>query len=193
MPERRNRLRIRQSASRQGLNLRHTFPLGPTRGPYQQAQNVKAFGWNAIPIDVQAANGVCSLFRQSFPTKNISPVFMSGMLRVALAYLDACVFLGLDTPTYREKLNLLLHVVTAHGKLWPISRKIAEEVREVAQDYCLIPQLPKQNPLIDSWVPAVNPAATLGDITMPADLGLSVYADCSGPGKWNESSNEDSA
>lgn len=186
-------MRIRQSASRQGLDLRETFPLGPGHGPHRQAQNIKPFGWNAIPIEVQAANSVCSLFRQSFPTKNISPLFMSGMLRVALAYLDACVFLGLDTPAHREKLNMLLHVITAHGKIWPISLKIAEEVREVAEDYSLIPQPMEQESVAGSWTPGSAQFPIPSDTTLPINFDFSVFPALNDLNDWSENPSEDSA
>lgn len=136
------------------------------------------FGWNAIPIDVQAANSVCSLFQQSFPTKNLSPLCLPGLLLVAVAYLDACVFLGLDSPTYREKLNMILHIMTVHGELWPISRKVAEEVREVAKDYSILPPLTEQDTKSDVWISNVVVSSAMpDDIALTTDFGFQLYPD----------------
>ncbi|KAK9786610.1 putative Transcription factor domain-containing protein [Seiridium cardinale] len=181
-----NRLSIRQCASRQGLNLRQTFPLGPARGPHRQAQKIKAFGWNAIPIDVQAANSVCRLFRESFPTKNLSPLCLPGLLWVAVAYLDACVFLGLDTPDHREKLNMLLHIMTAHGNIWAISRKIADEVQEVARDYSILSHSPKQDSVGDSWISGATSRAT-DDIALPMESDFPTYPDLGIIDNWADS------
>ncbi|ETS74817.1 hypothetical protein PFICI_13301 [Pestalotiopsis fici W106-1] len=183
-----NRLRIRQCASRQGLNLQQTFPLGPARGPHRQAQKIKGFGWKAIPIDVQAADSVCRLFLKSFPTKNLSPLCLPGLLWVAIAYLDACVFLGLDTPGYREKLSMLLHIMTAHGKIWGISRKIAEEVKEVAQDYAVLPQSPSPEPdssASSSHALQLTPDLAMGELALPMDFDFSAYQNFGDFNSWN--------
>ncbi|ORY55457.1 uncharacterized protein BCR38DRAFT_124498 [Pseudomassariella vexata] len=126
---------MRQVGLRHNLNLRQGFSLGPASGPHRQAQNVKGFGWNATPVEIQAANSLCDMFRLLIPIKNLSPVTSRGLLRPALAYLDACVFLGLDTPAIREKLNMIVHILTVHGEIWPISRKVADEVREIIKEY----------------------------------------------------------
>lgn len=188
-----NRLRIRQCTSRQGLNLQQTFPLGPARGPHRQAQKIKGFGWKAIPIEVQAADGVCRLFLKSFPTKNLSPLCLPGLLCVAIAYLDACVFLGLDTPDYREKLSMLLHIMTSHGKIWGISRRIAQDVREVAQDYAILPQSPSPEPepsVTSSHGPQVTPdIATGGELALPFDFDFSAYQNFGDFQCWNNNLN----
>ncbi|KAI1849052.1 hypothetical protein JX266_005013 [Neoarthrinium moseri] len=184
-----NRLRIRQCASRQGLNLRQCFPLGPAMGPHRQAQKVKGFGWSAMPVEVQAANSVCSLFRQSFPIRNLSPRCLPGLLRVSLAYLDACVFLGLDTPAFREKLNMLLHIMTVHGEIWAISRKVAEEVREVAKEYSLIPQSPAPSSCGEMWVPGVTTGIASDDTLQTSDFDFSIFPDISHLGDWTGSQN----
>ncbi|KAI1106236.1 hypothetical protein F4804DRAFT_302061 [Jackrogersella minutella] len=144
-----NRLRLRQSAPRSGLNIREYFPLGPAKGPDRKGQMVKGFGWNSHPIDIQAANGYCDLFRHPFPTKSLRAVFATGTLRVALAYLDACVFLGLDSPVFRERINRLVQILTAHGETWPLSRKIAEDIKVVAKEY-LTPRISQ------SWRPGIS-------------------------------------
>lgn len=182
---------IRQCASRQGLNLRQTFPLGPARGPHRQAHKIKPFGWNAVPIDIQAANSICGLFRQSFPTRNLSPLCLPGLLRVALAYMDACVFLGLDTPAYREKLHMLLRIMTAHGGIWAISQNIAEEVREVAKDYSLLPQSMEQNPPGDDWMHSMISGTIADDITL-TEFDFTTCPNFGGLHDWMNSSRETS-
>lgn len=58
-----------------------------------------------------------------------------GLLRVAIVYLDACVFLGLDSPVFREKINYLIRILKVHGETWPLSKKIAEDVQAVVNEY----------------------------------------------------------
>ncbi|KAI0178846.1 hypothetical protein GGR52DRAFT_533792 [Hypoxylon sp. FL1284] len=144
-----NRLRLRQHTPRNGINIRDYFPLGPAKGPDRKGQMVKGFGWNPYPTDIQAANSFCDLFRRPFPTRSLRAIFAVGALRVALAYLDACVFLGLDSPVFREALNRLVQILTAHGETWPLSRRIADDVRLVAKEY-LTPRTSQ------SWTPGLS-------------------------------------
>ncbi|KAI3338282.1 hypothetical protein F4824DRAFT_92014 [Ustulina deusta] len=130
-----SRIRLRQSALRKGLNIREYFPIGPGRGPDRKGQAVKQFGWNPHPVDIQAANSVCDLFRYTFPVKSLRPLMVPGLLRVAIVYLDACVFLGLDSPIFRERINALIRILMIHGEIWPLSRKIAEDIQAVADEY----------------------------------------------------------
>ncbi|KAH9906513.1 hypothetical protein F4778DRAFT_654113 [Xylariomycetidae sp. FL2044] len=130
-----SRLVLRDSAARSGVNLRQYFPLGPARGPDRKGQFVKNFGWSPYSIDVQAANSFCDLFQYSFPSKTLSPVMASMILRAALTYMDACVFLGLDSPVFREKINMLIRILMVNGETWLWSRKVADEIRAVAKEY----------------------------------------------------------
>ncbi|KAI1309744.1 hypothetical protein F5Y03DRAFT_392623 [Xylaria venustula] len=130
-----SRIRLRQSALRKGLNIREYFPIGPGRGPDRKGQAVKQFGWNPHPVDIQAANSVCDLFRYSFPVKSFRPLMIPGLLRVAIVYLDACVFLGLDSPVFRERINALIRILKIHGEIWPLSKTIAEDIQAVADEY----------------------------------------------------------
>ncbi|KAI0877694.1 hypothetical protein GGS24DRAFT_487730 [Hypoxylon argillaceum] len=130
-----SRIQLRQSSLRKGLNLRAYFPLGPDRGPDYRGQAVKRFGWNPHSVDIQAANSLCDMFRCSFPIKNLRPMMVPGLLRVAIVYLDACVFLGLDSPIFRERINFLIQILKIHGEIWPLSKKIAEDIQAVANEY----------------------------------------------------------
>lgn len=76
-------------------------------------------------------------------------MFALGALRVALTYLDACVFLGLDSLVFRERLNRLIQILTAHGETWPLSQKVAEDVKVVAKEYLT----PRTN---QSWRPGIS-------------------------------------
>ncbi|KAI2604674.1 hypothetical protein GGR54DRAFT_449644 [Hypoxylon sp. NC1633] len=182
-----NRLRIRQSAPRSGLNVREYFPLGPAKGPERKGQMVKGFGWNSHPIEIQAANSYCDLFRHPFPTRSLRAVFATGMLRVIIAYLDACVFLGLDSPVFRERINRLVQILTAHGETWPLSRKIAEDIKVVAKEY-LTPQIsPSWRPVIpqtEAWVPV---SSSLLDETpaLTTAFGLEPYQPVFQVGGWS--------
>jgi hypothetical protein len=129
----------------------------------------------------------------------MSPIFLPGLLRVALAYLDACVFLGLDKPVFREKLNMLLHIMKVHGETWAVSQSIAEQVREVATEYGLLPpdhiSQPPQQPLTprdnntmaanNIWIPdfSADIMCTSASATM-AGLDLPLYADYSQMDNW---------
>ncbi|KAI0126510.1 hypothetical protein BJ170DRAFT_628962 [Xylariales sp. AK1849] len=187
-----NRLKIRQCAARQSLDLRQCFPLGPARGPHRQAQKVKGFGWNAIPIEVQAANSICELFRHSFPIEGLSPHSLPGLLGAALAYLDACVFLGLDTPAVREKLNMLLHILTVHGETWAISRKIAEEVREVAREYLSLPHSRNQTSCGDAWMAPITTGSMSEDVPFTANFDFPLYPEVNHLDHWTTPSNDQS-
>ncbi|OTA82938.1 hypothetical protein M434DRAFT_36954 [Hypoxylon sp. CO27-5] len=173
-----NRLRLRQSAPRSGLNIREYFPLGPAKGPDRKGQAVKSFGWNPHPIDIQAANGYCDLFRHSFPTKTLRAVFAIGTLRVALAYLDACVFLGLDSQVFRERIHRLVQILTAHGETWALSRKVAEDIKVVAKEY-LTPRISQ------TWRPGVSEPEVWATVSssllheppnLTPNFGLGTYA-----------------
>ncbi|KAI0197673.1 hypothetical protein F4808DRAFT_291859 [Astrocystis sublimbata] len=129
------RIRLRQSSFRNGLNIREYFPLGPDRGPDRKGQAVKRYGWNPHSIDIQAANSVCHLFRVPFPVKSLRPTLAPGLLRVAIVYLDACVFLGLDSLAFRERLNAIIQILKLHGETWPLSKTIAEDIQAVADEY----------------------------------------------------------
>ncbi|KAI0392254.1 hypothetical protein F5Y17DRAFT_460074 [Xylariaceae sp. FL0594] len=130
-----SRIRLRQPASRKGLNIRDYFPLGPSDGPNRKGQVVKLFGWNPHSVEIQAANKVCDLFRYPIPVKSMRPTMIPGLLSVAIVYLDACVFRGLDSPLFRERLNSLIRILRLHGEIWPLSKKAAEEVQAIADEY----------------------------------------------------------
>ncbi|KAH8205010.1 hypothetical protein TruAng_000893 [Truncatella angustata] len=160
-----NRLRIYQCTSRQGLDLRQIFSLGVGPGLSRQVQNVKTPGWSDSPVDIHAANSVCNLFQSSFPLENLSPLVVPGLFLVAVAYLDACIFRGFDTPTYMGKIQLLLQLMTAHGGIWPISRKIADEIREVASDYSIPPESLGRDSESKTWTPDSLSSVILNGVT----------------------------
>ncbi|KXJ91419.1 hypothetical protein Micbo1qcDRAFT_204665 [Microdochium bolleyi] len=130
-----NRLRLRQSGLRSGLNVRDYFHLGPANGPYRTTKVTKGAGWKVQPFEIQAADAFCESFRYSIPVEYLHPMIGSALLVVALAYLDACVFLGLDSAVLREKIDMLLNVLSMHGDTWRLSRTIADDVRFVIKEY----------------------------------------------------------
>ncbi|KAI0538771.1 hypothetical protein GGR58DRAFT_284829 [Xylaria digitata] len=174
-----SRIRLRQSALRKGLNIRDYFPLGPDRGPDRKGQAVKQFGWNPHPVDIQAANSVCDLFRYPFPIKSIRPMMIPGLLRVAIVYLDACVFLGLDKPVFRERINALIRILTIHGEIWPLSKKTAEDIQAVADEY-----LPQPDELSahtsssdsDEWSALVTEATSSAPFFEAPTVGFDPYS-----------------
>ncbi|KAI2641147.1 hypothetical protein GGS21DRAFT_359218 [Xylaria nigripes] len=143
-----NRIRLRQSTSRRGLKIREYFHLGPARGPDRKGQAVKRFGWNPHSIDIQAASSFCDLFRYPFPIKSLQPMMIPGILRVAMVFLDACVFLGQDSSIFRERINTLIQILSIHGETWPLSKTIAEDIRAVADLY-LAPSSPPSSAQFD--------------------------------------------
>ncbi|KAI0015219.1 hypothetical protein F4780DRAFT_94659 [Xylariomycetidae sp. FL0641] len=185
-----DRLRLRRSAPRYGLNLREYFPLGPSSGPNRKAQAVKSFGWNPYSPEIQAANSFCDLFRYPFPPRIMRPSLVPGILRVALTYLDACVFLGLDSPALREKLDMLVQILSAHGKIWPLSQKVADEIRAVATEY--LPPRMNQGWLSGgvkpyTYEPVANPLVAHSPLPLqPGDMGFGVmYPDMAVMQEWN--------
>jgi len=58
-----------------------------------------------------------------------------GLLSVAIVYLDACVFQGLDSPVFRERVNALIQILRIHGETWPLSKQIAEDIQAIADEY----------------------------------------------------------
>lgn len=136
-----NRIRLRQAGPRSGLNLRDYFHLGPANGPYRTTKLSRCAGWKLQPSEIQAADGFCEFSRYNIPVKYLHPILGSALQIVALAYLDACVFLGLDSEALREKINMLLHVISSHGDTWKLSEMIAGEIRFVIKAYLSEPVL----------------------------------------------------
>ncbi|CAJ2500297.1 Uu.00g031500.m01.CDS01 [Anthostomella pinea] len=184
------RLWLRQPADRHGLNLREYFPLGPAQGPDRKGQAVKRYGWKPHSIDIQAANSFCDLFRYPFPAQKLRPVIILGTLRVALTYLDACVFLGLDSPTLREKINMLVQILTANGEIWPLAKKVADEIRTVAKEYLTPPRTSTQNRRAGSsgpepWVPVASNVLHEGSLPLAPEAEFDLYRDLNLLQGWN--------
>lgn len=125
-------MKLRQSAARKHLQLRQRPP--PEIG----------LDWGAYPVDVQAANSICDLFRRAQPVKNLTPLNLLGIFPAALAYLDACVFQEFNTPVYTERLNMLLDIIERHGRTWPLSAKIAEDIRKAVAKANPLPPAPQR-------------------------------------------------
>jgi hypothetical protein len=109
---------------------------------------------------------------------------LPGLLRVALAYLDACVFQGLDTPVFREKLHMLLRIMTVHGETWPISLKIAEEIREVEREYLSIPQHHIQTSCGDALMAAIATGVVPEDAMLAAEFNFPLYPELDQLDEW---------
>jgi hypothetical protein len=58
-----------------------------------------------------------------------------GLLSVAIVYLDACVFQGLDSPVFRERVNALIQILRILGETWPLSKQVAEDIQAIADEY----------------------------------------------------------
>ncbi|KAK8074849.1 hypothetical protein PG997_009512 [Apiospora hydei] len=157
-----SRLILRESVARGNLGLKESCSLGPSAGPSMGARKVKCFGWQAINAEIQAADHMLALFRKPVDLKYFSPLLVAGIRRMALVYLDACVFQGLDTPVYREKLSMLARIMSVHGQVWEVSRSFTEELRDVVAEYLSAPMDPPE-PSQDEIRPPVF-AAAAGDI-----------------------------
>ncbi|GAP84376.1 putative C6 transcription factor [Rosellinia necatrix] len=168
-----SRIRLRQSSLRAGLNLREYFPFGPDRGPERKGQAVKQFGWNLQSVEIQAANSLCDLFRYPFPIASLRPMMVPGLLRVAIVYLDACVFLGLDSPVFRERINALIRILTIHGETWPLSKRIAEDIQAVADEYLTPRSQPRTSP--SEWDTMVTGAISNTSFIEPSVGGFDPY------------------
>lgn len=123
------------------------------------AQKVKCFGWHAINTEIQVANDMLALFRKPLYLKNFSPLLVCSIRCMALVYLDACVFQGLDTPVYREKLAMLTRVLAVHAQIWEVSRSFTEELRDVVAEYLSAPTDPPEPAEDKIWPPVSSSAA----------------------------------
>lgn len=139
------------------------------------AQKVKCFGWHAINTEIQTANDMLALFRKPFDPKNFSPLLVSGIRSMALVYLDACVFQGLDTPVYREKLAILTRVLAVHAQIWRVSRSFTEELRDVVAEYLSAPTDPPE-PSQDRIRPPVSSFAAEDAIGESAEIDFSDFS-----------------
>ncbi|KAI5918313.1 hypothetical protein F4810DRAFT_692585 [Camillea tinctor] len=181
-----NRLRLRQDKSRQGINLSQYFLLGPPTGPDRKGQAVKHFGWSPHPIDIQAANGLCDLFRYPLPPINLCPAIGFGVLRAALAYLDACAFLSLDSAEFREKINMITQVFTVHGKAWPLSKRAAEEINLVVKEHLASARQHSshsESSESESWVP-IQDSLLNRDLYLGTDFAFDPNQDYSFIQQW---------
>ncbi|KAI0158255.1 hypothetical protein GGR57DRAFT_41008 [Xylariaceae sp. FL1272] len=131
------RIRLRQLPSRRGLNIREFFPLGPARGPGRcKGQAIKKCGWASHSIDIQSANAIADLFQKyPFHIENFSPMLASIFIRIGTVYLDACVFQGVDSHTFREKINMIIQLLSIHGETWPLSKRMGDDMQAVASEY----------------------------------------------------------
>jgi len=93
--------------------------------------------------------------------KYLHPILGSALQVVALAYLDACVFLGLDSEALREKINMLLHVISSHGDTWKLSEMIAGEIRFVVKAYLNESVLDNAQPSLSVESTAWDPSLTI--------------------------------
>ncbi|KAK8016346.1 hypothetical protein PG993_014535 [Apiospora rasikravindrae] len=154
-----SRLLVRESVARNNLSLKESCSLGPSAGPSVGARKAKCFGWQAINAEIQAANQMLALFRKPVDLKHFSPLLVASIRRMALVYLDACVFQGLDTPVYREKLGMLTRILSVHGQVWKVSRSFAEELRDVVAEYLSAPMDPPEPSQDEIWPPVSAVAA----------------------------------
>lgn len=134
------RVRLRQPEERLRVSLKEGFAMGPLDRP--AAPTDPKLSWNYCPPEVAAANALCSLVKHhSIALTQWCPVTVIGLERIALALLDACVFLGCDTPATREKLSFIFAVLKRHGQVWPVATQIAAGIRDVARTY--LPSTPR--------------------------------------------------
>jgi hypothetical protein len=137
------RIRLRQPYERlQQYPLTEGFPIGPLQR-FEVPLNHKLGGsWNLCPPEVQAGQALMHLYlTRPIPIVHHNPVYVRYIDRIAVAFLDACVFLHCDTPSIREKLGWLLGVLQMMSKTWPVAEVSLKNIQRIMDTY-----LDKPNP-----------------------------------------------
>ena len=118
------------------MSLLEGFPVGPLDRP-TLPRNPKLDGsWDVQPAEMEAVNAFCHTFRGYLsPSFFCNPVCAVGTARMCLAMLDSCVFLGCDTTHTREKLSLGFALLKRAAEIWPLARRLANDLKEVAAAY----------------------------------------------------------
>src|SRR3569833_4316485 len=99
-------MRLRQPFSRLQVDLKEGFLIGPLQRPQSSVHPKLDASWNVCPPGLDAVTAVCQTFSLFLSPCFYNPINTVGVSRTCLALLDACVFLGCDTPAIREKLTL---------------------------------------------------------------------------------------
>jgi len=143
------RIRIRQPFNRLQLGIKEGFAIGPLEGPQDLMHGTKLDGrgsgggsssssngnWSVCPPELAAVNQISSYVNLYLSPCFYDPIAMCATERMCLGLLDASVFLGCDTPQVREKLSLALAVMHKQAEIWPLARRLAASIREVAAAY----------------------------------------------------------
>lgn len=97
-----------------------------------------------------------------------------------MVYLDACVFLGLDSPVLRERINALVRILRIHGETWPLSKTVADDVQAVMDKYLVLGDYPSSHSSSsdsDAWNGAVVDVAGNAPFLEPFTMGFDAYSD----------------
>ncbi|KZL69656.1 C6 transcription factor [Colletotrichum tofieldiae] len=136
-----------------GLRIKMQLPLGASRfgirdlltlGPLFKARDSSSattprsfkspHPWLECSTALQAGLSTIGLFNFSLPPARYSPACIIGLQQAALPLLDARMYGGAESPALREKLDLLFGVLKVAGEMWPVARKIGNEVSDVLRD-----------------------------------------------------------
>lgn len=79
---------------------------------------------------------------------------------------------------------MLLRIMTVHGETWPISLKIAEEVREVEREYLSLPQSQMQTSCGDAFMAAIATGIIPEDTVLTAEFNFPLYPDLDQLDEW---------
>ncbi len=94
--------------------------------------------WNVCPPELEPINATSQFFGLFFSPCFYNPINAISMAHNVLALLDACVFLGSDTPAVREKLGRAFALLRKQAEIWPLARRLEITLKDVAAS-CLPP------------------------------------------------------
>jgi len=129
------RIRIRQPYNRLKMSFREGFPVGPLDRPQLPLGPKLGGSWDVLPAEMEAVNAFCHAFHGYLAPSFFNPVSVVGTARMSMAVLDGCVFLGCDTAGTREKLSLGFALLKRAAEVWPLARRLANDLKAVAAAY----------------------------------------------------------
>ena len=129
------KIRIRQPHNRLKTGFKEGFAIGPLDRPTLPLNPRLDGSWDVVPVELEAVNSFVHTFRGYLSPCLFSPICVVGMARMSLAVLDSCIFLGCDTANTREKLSLGFALLKRAAEVWPLARRLAGDLKDVAAAY----------------------------------------------------------
>lgn len=84
------------------------------------------------------------MFTYPLSPSQIGPSFIIVSEFMALGLLDACAFMGCDSPAVRERLTFTFGVLKNYAEVWPLARRILGTASEIAR--AVLPPAPVPTP-----------------------------------------------